>query len=63
MKDTGIRIRVDRGLREAFLAACQSEDRRASDVLRDFMQSYVERHQAGQGDLFAGLTQNKRNSA
>lgn len=55
MKDAGVRIRVDRGLRQAFLAVCRSEQRRASDVLRDFMQTYVERHQMGQGDLF-GVT-------
>ncbi|MDR6293768.1 hypothetical protein E9232_006321 [Inquilinus ginsengisoli] len=54
MKDVGIRIRVERELREAFLAVCASEDRRASDVLRGFMQTYVERHRGGQRDLFLG---------
>lgn len=53
MKDAGIRIRVEKSLREAFVTVCQSEDRQASDVLRAFMQTYVELHQAGQGDLFA----------
>lgn len=53
MKDAGIRIRVEKSLREAFVTVCQSEDRQASDVLREFMQTYVERHQAGQRDLFA----------
>lgn len=52
MKDAGIRIRIEKNLREAFVAVCQSEDRRASDVLREFMKAYVERHQEGQGDLF-----------
>ncbi|QPQ89157.1 plasmid-related protein (plasmid) [Burkholderia gladioli] len=54
MKDAGIRIRVEKDLREAFVAVCQEEDRRASDVLREFMQTYVQRHQKGQGDLFVG---------
>jgi len=54
MKDAGIRIRVEKDLREAFVAVCQEEDRRASDVLREFMQTYVQRHQIGQGDLFVG---------
>ncbi len=53
MKDAAIRIRVERDLHASFTAACQSENRQASDVLREFMQSYAERHQQGQGDLFA----------
>jgi hypothetical protein len=57
MKDAGIRIRVEKELREAFLAACLSEGRQASDVLREFMQTYVEHHQAGQGSLFSAAAQ------
>lgn len=53
VKDAGIRIRVEKGLRAAFAAACQAENRQASDVLRDFMQAYVARSQGGQGDLFS----------
>lgn len=53
MKDAGIRVRVERKLRAAFVAACQDENRQASDVLREFMQTYVERRQAGQGNLFS----------
>lgn len=53
MKDAGIRIRVEKELREAFVTVCQTEERQASDVLREFMQAYVDRHQRGQGDLFA----------
>lgn len=53
MKDAGIRIRVERNLRSAFAAACQAENKQASDVLRDFMQSYAARFQGGQGDLFS----------
>lgn len=54
MKDAGIRIRIEKELRTAFVEACQAENRQASDVLRDFMQTYVARHQGGQGDLFSG---------
>lgn len=54
MKDAGIRIRVEKDLRNTFLTLCQAEGRRASDVLREFMQTYVDRRQGGQGDLFAG---------
>jgi hypothetical protein len=52
-KDVGLRIRVDRELREAFQGACLAENRKASEVLREFMQMFAERHQGGmQADLF-----------
>lgn len=41
MKDAGLRIRVQRELRDQFLAACRTEDRPAAQVLRDFMRAYV----------------------
>ena len=41
MKDVGLRIRLQRDLREQFLAACQAEDKPAAQVLRDFMRAYV----------------------
>ena len=53
VKDAGIRIRVERNLRSAFAAACQAENKQASDVLRDFMQAYVAHYQGGQGDFFS----------
>lgn len=53
MKDAGIRVRVEKELRASFVAACQAENRLASDVLRDFMRTYVDRYQGGQGDLFS----------
>ena len=52
MKDAAIRIRVERELRTSFLEACRTTERQASDVLREFMQAYVERYLGGQGDLF-----------
>ncbi len=44
MKDAGLRIRVQRELREEFLAACREQDKSAAQVLREFMRSYVENH-------------------
>jgi len=53
-KDAGLRIRVERELREAFQGACLAEKRSASEVLREFMQAYSDRHQGGrQANLFA----------
>ena len=42
MKDVGLRIRIDRDLREKFLRACKTEDRPAAQVIREFMRAYVE---------------------
>ena len=44
MKDAGFRIRVQRELREQFLAACKAQDKPAAQVLREFMRDYVEAH-------------------
>ena len=44
MKDVGLRIRVQRELREQFLEACKTQDKPAAQVLREFMREYVERH-------------------
>lgn len=44
MKDVGLRIRVQRELREQFVAACKAEDKPAAQVLREFMRSFVEAH-------------------
>jgi len=40
-KDVGLRIRIDRALRDAFLEACRAHDRPAAQVLREFMRNYV----------------------
>lgn len=40
-KDAGLRIRIDRELREAFVAACRANDMPAAQVLREFMREYV----------------------
>ena len=41
MKDAGLRIRVQRDLREKFVEICRSQDRPAAQVLREFMREYV----------------------
>ena len=52
-KDVGLRIRVDRSLRTAFLEVCRAEDRPAAQVIRQFMRNYVEdRKVAAQQELF-----------
>ena len=43
-KDAGLRIRVEKALREDFLVACRSQDRPAAQVLREFMREYVAHH-------------------
>ena len=53
LKDSGLRIRVERDLREAFVQACRAQDRHASDVLRDFMRVFTEKQLKGQADLFS----------
>jgi len=53
MKNVGIRVRVEKDLRASFVAACQAENRPASEVLREFMKAYADQHQGGlQGSLF-----------
>ena len=46
MKDVGLRIRVQRELREEFLAVCQAQDKPAAQVIREFMRAYVAEYQA-----------------
>ena len=46
VKDAGLRIRVQRELREQFLEACRAQDKPAAQVLREFMRDYVAEHQA-----------------
>ena len=49
MKDAGLRIRVQRELRQKFLEACQADDRPAAQVLREFMREYVRDYESGGG--------------
>ena len=43
-------LRVDKDLLKAFQTIAKNNNRNASMLLRDYMQSYVKKH--GQGDLF-----------
>ena len=49
-KDVGLRIRVDRDLRESFTEACKAEDRPAAQVIREFMRAYVLARKAATGN-------------
>lgn len=49
-KETGFTLRIEQGLKDEFVAAAKSQDRTASQVLRDFMRDYVKKN--GQTDLF-----------
>lgn len=51
MKDAGLRIRVQRDLREKFLEICRAQDKPAAQVLREFMREYVIEHEAQLPDL------------
>jgi|GEM_PF-3149019 len=57
-KDAGLRIRVERGLRDDFLKICRAQDRPAAQVIREFMRRYVSENEADednhtyQGRLF-----------
>ncbi len=54
-KNAGLRIRVERPLRDMFLDACRSEDKPAAQVIREFMREYIAKRRAeAQGSLFAG---------
>jgi len=46
IKDSGLRIRVERELREKFLALCREQDRPAAQVLREFMRDYLAQYDA-----------------
>jgi hypothetical protein len=41
VKDTGVRIRVEKKLRDEFLEICRRQDKPAAQVLREFMREYV----------------------
>ena len=48
MKDVGLRIRIQRELREQFLEACKAQDKPAAQVLRQFMRAYVKENPASE---------------
>ena len=40
-KDVGLRIRVERKLRDEFLEVCRAQDRPAAQVVREFMRRHI----------------------
>ena len=44
MKDAGLRIRINRDLRDEFLEVCRAQDKPAAQVLREFMREYIASH-------------------
>lgn len=40
-KDAGMRIRIERELRDEFLKMCREQDRPAAQVIREFMREYI----------------------
>ncbi len=56
-KTSALRIRTDPNLHHQFLEVCKTQDKPASQVLRDFMRHYVQMYGGGiQLDLFYETT-------
>lgn len=53
-KDAGLRIRIDRELRDAFVAVCREQDKPAAQVLHEFMRDYVRECKAPEDSAGAG---------
>lgn len=54
-KNAGLRLRVERNLRQEFLDACRADGRVAAEVLREFMREYIAHNRDSvQPDLFGG---------
>lgn len=54
-KNAGLRLRVERNLRQEFLDACRADGRVAAEVLREFMREYIAQNRDSvQPDLFGG---------
>lgn len=51
-KDVGLRIRIEKDLRDAFTQACRDQSLVAADVLREYMREFARRHVSGQRALF-----------
>ena len=56
MKDVGLRIRVQRDLREQFLEVCRKQDKPAAQVLREFMRTYIAKSALVQQPTKTGLS-------
>jgi len=54
-KDAGLRLRVEKELRQEFVDACRASGKPAAQVLRDFMRDFVIRERgSAQRPLFEG---------
>jgi hypothetical protein len=52
-KDAGLRLRVERELRDEFVEVCRAQGQPAAQVLRDFMRQHVAKTRSvAQQDLF-----------
>jgi hypothetical protein len=57
-KDVGVRIRVERALRDEFLEACRTQDKPAAQVIREFMKRYIAKARTHANDA-AGVADKK----
>ena len=68
MKDVGLRIRIQRDLRDKFMDSCRDKDVPAAQVLREFMRACVSHHEAKPNNVQASrakvseLKDNRRRS-
>jgi hypothetical protein len=60
IKDSGMRIRVERSLREAFVNACRAQDQPALNVLRGFMRTFTGKQRMSQYNVIAGSRDRRR---
>ncbi len=55
-KDAGLRLRVEREIRQEFVEVCRAEGKTAAQVLREYMREYIARNRAAaQRELFAEI--------
>lgn len=55
-KDVGLRLRVEREIRQEFVEACRGEGKTAAQVLREYMRGYIARNRAAaQKELFTEI--------
>lgn len=54
IKDAGLRLRVEREIRQEFVEVCRGEGKTAAQVLREYMRDYIARNRAtAQRELFS----------
>lgn len=62
-KESGLRIRIQRELREQFLDVCHVQDKPAAQVIRAFMREYIARHNRNLADRSSDVSEHQANSA